>query len=364
LLALSIGAPLAILSRVDIERAGVAFVRGAFALFAVWLACGCTAPPPLSPREPTPGMVHFTVKTFNIHRYKSADVPTIEAIGAGDADVVCLQEVTAAWERVIRARYGGAYANMIFAPDEEAGGLGILSRFPIEDRGVVTVPGNWHPGWVVRVETPAGPVQLLAVHLRALFEGRGDPVSSYLGSADDHEYELGLFLAKLSPELPTIVMGDFNESPKGAAVRRLESLGYENALPLFHPGQFTWQGRSVASALELSIDHILFDSRFTPLDAWVERGGGSDHLPVYARLEMEVPPLVERASVLESERHAEQIPALEVGELGRPGRAVLRAEHEAVVDADADADGDGQRPVEPPRAEPRRGVDPRLVVQP
>ena len=53
----------------------------------------------------------------------------------------------------------------------------------------------------------------------------------------------------------------------------------------YHPGQWTWRGRSVAGQFSLSIDHILFDGSMVPLDAWVSSPGNSDHNPVVAHFE-------------------------------------------------------------------------------
>lgn len=249
----------------------------------------CNAPAPLEPRAATPGSVHFRVMSFNIHRYRSNDEPTIATIGAPNVEIACVQEVTAAWEKVLRDRYASQYEHMLFAPDEEAGGLGFLSHYPLEDRGVVRVPGNWHPAWVVRVTTPGGPVQVLNLHLRSLFEGESNPLSSYAASSADHVSEMNLFLEHVDPGLPTFIVGDFNEGPTGDAVRELERDGYSNALPMFHPGQYTWQGASVGSTMELAIDHVMFDDAFTPLDAVVLRQGNSDHLPVVGSFELRSP---------------------------------------------------------------------------
>jgi endonuclease/exonuclease/phosphatase family metal-dependent hydrolase len=85
-------------------------------------------------------------------------------------------------------------------------------------------------------------------------------------------------------------VGDFNEDEEGSAVRYLEGRGYRNALPLYHPGQGTWRYPSVAGQLEKMIDHILFDARLQPLNAWIRRIGRSDHMPVFAHLEWDPNP--------------------------------------------------------------------------
>jgi endonuclease/exonuclease/phosphatase family metal-dependent hydrolase len=88
------------------------------------------------------------------------------------------------------------------------------------------------------------------------------------------------------PDKPTLVIGDFNEEDDGAVIRWLEARGYRNALPLFRPGQHTWRHPLLGFELRQSLDHILFDRAFEPLDAQVLDAGRSDHLPVLARLQV------------------------------------------------------------------------------
>jgi len=249
-------------------------------------AVGCITTMPLEPREPTPGVPHFTVMTYNVHRDRSNDERTIAAVGTADADIVCLQEITEAWAHILKQRYAARYPVMLFATKENAGGLAIFSKFPLEDRGVIPFSNDWHPAWYVVANTPAGRMQIMHVHLRSKFNGNADPVSNFFDTSSDHLAELEFFMKSTVPGIPTLVLGDFNESPKGDAVRWLEARGFRNALPLYRPGQFTWKGTSVASMLDMTIDHVMFDGTFEPLKSWVDSSGGSDHLPVLASLEV------------------------------------------------------------------------------
>ncbi len=102
----------------------------------------------------------------------------------------------------------------------------------------------------------------------------------------DHDFEIRLFMSQSTDSVPTLVVGDFNEGPNGSAVRYLEKVGFQNALPLYHPGEPTWRyGRWTIVQFTQELDHILFDGSFEPVDAWVVNAGASDHLPVVARLE-------------------------------------------------------------------------------
>ena len=157
----------------------------------------------------------------------------------------------------------------------------------MRDGGWHAGPNGWHPAWHLLVDTPQGTVDVLDVHLRNAISDNGGTIHSYLTTASDHRLEIAAFeQARPLPDLPSIVLGDFNEGPEGGAVHYLEEAGYRDALPLFHPGQPTWRYHSIANQFTQELDHILFDDAFEPLDAWVINGGGSDHLPVVAHLQM------------------------------------------------------------------------------
>jgi endonuclease/exonuclease/phosphatase family metal-dependent hydrolase len=254
--------------------------RTSLASLAV-LACG---PVPLEPRDPDPGVPHFVVQTYNILDTKSGAPDTLEAVGAGNADVVCVQEVTPTWEQALRARYQDAYPYMLFHALEGSEGLGFLSRFPLADLGIHEEIHGWHPAWHARVDLEMGPVQVLNVHLRSMFTGRANAVAAYFATSTDHLQEIQAHSAYSEEHYPTLVVGDFNEEPDGSAVAYLQSLGFQNALPLYHPGQATWHD-TPSWQMEQTIDHILFDGSFTPLNSWVQNLGASDHLPVLAHFQ-------------------------------------------------------------------------------
>ena len=246
------------------------------------MACG---PAPLEPRDPDPGSFHFTVETFNVEVWHSDDEATVAAVGREDADIVCLQETGAEWEAVLRERYADQYPYMAFHSTLESGAIGAMSKFPIEDLGLVESPNDWHPAWLLRVSTEKGPIQILNLHLRAILNGRSSGAEAYLTVDDDHSNQIRVFSAGLDWSAPTLALGDFNEDTSGAAVKWLEDRGFENILWLYHPGQPTWQGKSVGGQFSHAIDHVLYGPSLVPLNAWVSGCGVSDHMPVSAHLE-------------------------------------------------------------------------------
>ncbi len=255
------------------------------------VACGER---PLEPRDPTPGVPHYVFKSYNVESQRAGDAPTLKAVGAGAPDVILLQEVSAAWEDLLRDHYSERYPHQLYRakdiPNPGAAGLAIISKFPVRDSGWHPGAANeWYPGWHVLIDTPTGTMQVLNVHLRSAHTGNGNVVNSYLSTDADHSHQMALFYDQCGDDLPTLVVGDFNEDVDGGGVEFLEARGFRNALPLFRPGQFTWRHTSVANQFTQTLDHILFNSAFAPLNSWTQNLGNSDHIPVMAHLEAAYP---------------------------------------------------------------------------
>lgn len=259
--------------------------RTCLAVALLWCTSAC-GPVPLEPRDPDPGAAHFTVQTFNVEFLHSGDEATIEAVGHANADIVCLQEVTPDWELVLRDRYGEQYPSMLFRSKGGTGGLAALSHYTMEDRGILPSPDGSHPAWHLLVDSPMGMIEVLNVHLRSAFAGQSGvkAAAAFLSIGGDHSKEIQHYYSDVTRSYPTLAVGDFNEEPGGDAVKYLESQGFQDILSLYHPGQPTWR-YPPSWQLEQCLDHILFDSSFEPLNAWVEQRGNSDHLPVVAHLE-------------------------------------------------------------------------------
>src|SRR4051812_13389564 len=80
-------------------------------------------------RKPeTPTGLHFSVLTYNVNFGGPRPDPAIDAIRRADADVVCLQETTPAWEDLIRAELADVYPYISFHTGPVASGMGMLSK--------------------------------------------------------------------------------------------------------------------------------------------------------------------------------------------------------------------------------------------
>lgn len=244
------------------------------------LGCSAKHEPARAPRSEA---LHFTIATFNLYFPGAHDAQTLEAVGETAADVIFLQEVSPEWETLLRQRYARSYPHQLFAATAGAGGLGALSRFPIESERSIP-PLFRHPAWLIRVEAPGADLLVLNVHLRSSTRRGQSLLPGLFSMAADHEAEIQSFVAAY-PELPDMVVGDFNEDVHGRAVTWLSQHGFVDALRQYRPEEPTW--RTLAGLYRRTLDHILVRGCAQALDAWVLHAGNSDHWPLLARLEVD-----------------------------------------------------------------------------
>lgn len=245
-------------------------------------------------RQPQPGVPHIRVMTYNVNYGLDGDPDGIAAIAAADADLVLLQETTAGWEQALREALGERYPHMAFRHCCIAGGLGVLSKLPISEREYVHSEAGWFPAWRLIVQGPAGPLQVLNLHLRPQVSDSGSVVSGYFSTPPIRRAEAEQYYPLLDPELPTLIAGDLNESPGGRAIGYLQGKGFRNALPEFGGTQQTWRWQTSLGTIRAQLDHLLYRGPLEPLQVEVVAAGRSDHLPVIGTFEL-TPKTADRA---------------------------------------------------------------------
>ena len=218
---------------------------------------------------------------------------------AKTADLIAFQETTDDWERSIIALTKDSHPHRRFhAPGRFiAGGIGVISRLPIAAEDVLPSPVDWFPAQRVEISTDDGPLQVLNVHLRPMISEGGSWVSGYFTTGHFRETEANAHLAKLRKDLPTVVLGDFNEEDPGVALTIFESLGLRNAVSVDSPSDTTWRWTAYGVPLAMRLDHVLYPPSVFDLEsATVHQGGNSDHLPVEVKLLRSCTPLGKPAS--------------------------------------------------------------------
>lgn len=231
---------------------------------------------------------HFGILTYNINWGAPGPQATAIIIRESGAEIVCLQETTPEWEHYLRANLASEYPFMEFRLSEGrmGGGLAFLSKTPGNE--VAYVPSNtgWFDGWIMSFNTAEGPVQVLNVHLKPAVSDAGSfTPSAYFSTRDDRLKEIQRFFDSRRPDLPTLVVGDFNDTEKSAALKWLKAQGLANSLPEFDHRSPTWEWKVSFITLHRRMDHILYSSQLHCCAAAVAHVGESDHFPVTAMFE-------------------------------------------------------------------------------
>ncbi len=263
-------------------------------IVVVGAAAACSNPAPVtfgslaSTPSPTPIPARtpqvLRVASYNVNFGLAGDPRGVRAVAATHADIVLLQETTPDWRRAFAAS-GYPFRRFGAAKGWPAGGLGVLSKYPIVS--IEELPSTAGPffAWRIVIDAPGGKVQLLDVHLHPPISDGGSWVVGFFSTRENREHELAWHLARLEPELPTIIAGDFNEEGDGRALGLAVQRGYTDAVSQFAGKHRTWQWPVGKLLLRFQLDHVLYDDRFVAVAAGVVEAGRSDHRPVWADLQ-------------------------------------------------------------------------------
>jgi len=260
------------------------FARNAVVGIMVLAGCGChTVRQAESPIGP-----HFRVLTYNINWGGPKPDLAAQVVRESGADIICLQETTPEWAQYLRTALAKEYPYMQFRDSAArmGGGLAFLSRVPGTEVAYIPSQTQWFDGWIMAFDTAAGPAQILNVHLHPPVGKNGYfNASGYLFTGQDRLQEIQRFFPARRPGMPTLVMGDFNDTDKSPAIEWLKQQGMMSALPQFDSGTPTWHWSAGPVSLHRRMDHILYSGELHCDAAEVIRAGASDHFPVAATLE-------------------------------------------------------------------------------
>lgn len=236
--------------------------------------------------------------TYNVHRCvgtdRRLDVGRVaEVIAAQSPDVVALQEVDVGRSRTggvdqahrLAQRLGMAFHfNAAFKVEEEQFGDAILTRLP--ERLVRAGPLPGHPRFPqleprgalwVEIETPGGVLNVINTHL-GLVPREQRIQAAALAGAD---------WASAATDMPLVLLGDMNATPRNAAYRILGARLAEAR----RVAPFSHRAPTFPSTFPvLAIDHVfvservLVDAVRTPLDPLSRLA--SDHLPLIVDLSL------------------------------------------------------------------------------
>ena len=261
-------------------------------------------------------VTYFDILSYNINNVavhnKFRRRRILHAIFSSGARILLLQETNSQWEEELVSvqkkddLYRYSYFHHPGRDDRAAGGIAILSQFPLEDVRVVDfskqVPGSVFPALVCGVKLPIRhqwgesaithdlTINIAVVHLRPPVEldgtawldtaritapirlrevqelmSRTSVIEKAGGGGERQQERLSLH----------IIAGDFNEGDDSEAMTHLTNLGYTNALRTYVPRwkeTHTWPFMRNWLLLRKRLDHVLW--RDGPLFGTVANGCG------------------------------------------------------------------------------------------
>jgi endonuclease/exonuclease/phosphatase (EEP) superfamily protein YafD len=214
-----------------------------------------------------------TVATVNLQFDNVDHARAIEWLRQNPADIVLLQEVTAAWADAVA---GGAlpYPYASVATREDPYGIALLSRWPIAEIRPADFAGDGLPSVVARVVVQERAVQVVGLHTHW-------PLLPGLHNSRDRVLEAAAAEVRRWRG-DSVLLGDLNLTPYAPAFARLlEQSGLRDAFGdrLWRP---TWQAGLWPIALP--IDHVLVPVSSCVIRMEVGPSIGSDHRPVLVTL--------------------------------------------------------------------------------
>jgi endonuclease/exonuclease/phosphatase (EEP) superfamily protein YafD len=172
-------------------------------------------------------------------------------------------------------------------------GVCVFSRFPIkqvEKLGPNQFRKHWRaPALSCELETPAGPIWVVGVHLDTPREGlseirrakwRAGPEMELMLADRRHESDLASQMAR-AQEGPAIVAGDFN-MPVDSDIYQQYWSGWQNA---FSAAGLGYGHTKFTRLFGVRIDHVLANDQWRVLSAKVCPNMGGDHHPLQVDLQ-------------------------------------------------------------------------------
>ncbi len=246
-------------------------------LIAILVAAFNALPVLQQVQEGQPGFAcvgpQFTVVTANV-QYGNVDHSRfLKWLASHPADLVVVQELTSAWARDLSRLPAYPYQAML--PREDAYGIGVLSRWPLDPVEPEDYAGDGLPSLAGHVQIADRPVRFVALHTRW-------PVTPGLERARNVSLEAAARSIAAGAG-PAVVLGDLNATPWSPAYTAfLRTSGMQDAAngsrwqPTWLPG--FWP-------LALRIDHVFVSPGLCSEGTQVGPAVGSDHRPLLARLQ-------------------------------------------------------------------------------
>lgn len=228
------------------------------------------------------------VMSFNVLGRRGDPEAVLASIVAEDADLVFLQEVTPDIAWLINNELPIAYPYRVLAPDAGASGLGVLSKYPLEESGIALNGGWMGKPQVLHMDWQGQAITLVNIHTRPTGSIWPRLVRYTFDQRQADIAYLTDFVAARSG--PVIVGGDANMTHLNTAykilIKQLDDAWWQAGFGLGHtfPGPVnsgdwgTRVGHFLIPPWLVRIDYVFISDDWQAANAWLaEFHGGSDH---------------------------------------------------------------------------------------
>lgn len=230
-------------------------------LWPLWQSSGTLQAGVKSDNPPALRMISYNVLTSNT-RYAE----TLSYLRAADADVILLLEVNESWKQAM-APLRQTHPHGAAAAQEDNFGIALFSRVPLRDTRIDALVDDGMPCVTTFVTAGNREFRLVGTHPLP-------PTNTESARLQQSEFAAIAQLVSSTPQIPTVVMGDFNATPWSHAMQILRTRSTLEFRTPKHVWRPTWRARSVvgiAIDLALCTPQLFFAQREIGPDL------GSDH---------------------------------------------------------------------------------------
>jgi len=235
---------------------------------AVMLTNIITVAPHLTGRSPVPNHDSHKALLINVNTNLGSPTKVIELIKQEQPDIVVLEETDYGWLDQLQP-LKALYPHHLLKPRSDNFGITVYSRWPLISEHVRYIGLGGIPSLLVTVETPDGPLDVIATH----------PVPpSGPSMSEDRDSQLYDLADHVNPEANTLLLGDLNTTPWNYHFRRLcQRANLVDSASAFRL-QATWPTQ--LPILWIPLDHCLHSSNVQVHSHRTGTSVDSDHYPL------------------------------------------------------------------------------------
>ncbi len=233
---------------------------------------------PITQNQPT-----IKAMTFNM-LFNNDDYDSIaKMVAENKPDIIGLQEVRSQTAPILKKRFAKDYPYSAFHPVELNHNVGILSRFPIDKFITLPAPPIQRAIQVTLRLNNGEPIEAIVAHLTPNY-----PVNKFMQLAEYWYKSRAAEVSYLSNivkqyDEPTILMCDCNFTDTSETYSQMQNFMSDSFHQAGSGFGHTFKGKFFPVG---RIDYIWHTKKLQAIDAYVGKGGGSDHLSAIAKLQL------------------------------------------------------------------------------